>query len=472
LVNGLFDAYLAGREIYQRNRGNPGVPVNVCCAWFDEFTAQSGDYSTGEEYLEAHNQFVTKRLDSLAKMAHSEQRRKAVITSVAIEANQKRTPICEQLAEQLLALLHELHDAHHEQDPISDKRLSFGLIRMANINPLVMVAQALYRLGGYTNSRIHLCIYHSQHPLLVRSGIERRLDRLLNRNEGHKLFQEDEIRQLLNRYSETNQIVVVLATPVAEVGRDHDYDWAIVEPSSMRSNIQLAGRVRRHRKGNIKEPNLILLDTNVRHLEHGAGVPAFCRPGFESKDFKLQHHYLSELLTDDQLKVMDASSRIQERHPLQPQTNLVDLEHICLHDLMLGREVAGEQVRLPAVWWWHTRANLSGYLQRKQPFRHDPMGRLRYALLLDDDECPHFHQIMDDGTIVAQENLLKRIELEPGPRISFWGAIGYLTMLYELAQDLDMQPDFCARRFGYVDLAKDTTGQPWRHHESLGFWRE
>jgi CRISPR-associated endonuclease/helicase Cas3 len=39
----------------------------------------------------------------------------------------------------------------------------------------------------------------------------------------------------------------VLGSPVTEVGRDHDYDWAVVEPSSMRSLIQLAGRVRRHR---------------------------------------------------------------------------------------------------------------------------------------------------------------------------------------------------------------------------------
>ena len=41
----------------------------------------------------------------------------------------------------------------------------------------------------------------------------------------------------------------MLGSPVTEVGRDHDYDWAVVEPSSMRSLIQLAGRVRRHHLG-------------------------------------------------------------------------------------------------------------------------------------------------------------------------------------------------------------------------------
>ncbi|MCU7803418.1 MAG: type I-F CRISPR-associated helicase Cas3f [Candidatus Thiodiazotropha sp. (ex Lucinoma borealis)] len=472
LVSGLFDAYLAGRDIYQKNRGIPGVAANVCCAWFDEFATQSGDCALGEEYLESHKQFVTKRLSALAKIAVGEQRRRAVIAPVVIEANQARTEICEQLAKQFHTLLHELHTTHHEQDPGSGKQLSFGLIRMANINPLVMVAQALYKLGGLADNRIHLCVYHSQHPLLVRSGIESKLDRLLNRNEGCELFQDKEIRQLLDRYSEPNQIVVVLATPVAEVGRDHDYDWAIVEPSSMRSTIQLAGRVRRHRKGNVESPNMILLDTNARHLEHGVGKPAFCRPGFETKDFKLEYHHLTELLADEQLKVLDASSRIRERQTLQPQSNLVDLEHYCLRDLMLGREAEGYQVRIPAVWWWRTRANLSGHLQRKQPFRNDPLGRQRYALLLDEDELPHFYQIMEDGVKAPKNDLLIKLDLKAGPRVGFWGAVGYLDMLYELAEELSTLPELCAKRFGYVDLAENKTGWLWMYHESLGFWKE
>ncbi|MDF5828197.1 hypothetical protein P4233_11125 [Pseudomonas aeruginosa] len=67
---------------------------------------------------------------------------------------------------------------------------------------------------------------------------------------------------------------------MAEVGRDHDYDWAIVEPSSMRSIIQLAGRIRRHRSGFSGEANLYLLSRNIRSLE--GQNPAFQRPGFET----------------------------------------------------------------------------------------------------------------------------------------------------------------------------------------------
>lgn len=85
---------------------------------------------------------------------------------------------------------------------------------------------------------------------------------------------------------------IVLGSPVTEVGRDHDYDWAVVEPSSMRSLIQLAGRVRRHRAGACVEPNIAVLDTNLRHLQAPGGA-AFRWPGFEDGEtFSLASHRL------------------------------------------------------------------------------------------------------------------------------------------------------------------------------------
>lgn len=467
LVQGLFQAYLAGRDSYRRNRGTPGTTAKACCAWFDEFTTQSSEHAAGESYREAHQQFVTKRLQQLSGVAQTEQRRRAQVQPLDIKTKDRQA-ICSELATYLHKQLHELHSAHHEQDTVTDRRISFGLIRMANINPLVGVAQALYQLGGQPDCHLHLCVYHSQHPLLVRSAIEQKLDRLLNRNEGYDLFADSELRELLQQHPEKNHIFIILATPVAEVGRDHDYDWAIVEPSSMRSIIQLAGRVRRHRKGDVATPNLYLLDTNVCHLEHGGGTPAFSRPGFESSAFLLQSHRLSELLTEEQLKVIDASSRIQERQAPQPQHNLVDLEHACLHDLMLGSE---QQKRKPVIWWWQTHAHLSGYLQTKQPFRNDPDNDQRYALLLDDDERPRFHLMLPNADPVPQGNLLHKVDVVSGPNISFWGAADYLDTLNCLAEELDSEPARCAKRFGYVDLSEDRNGKGWNYHPALGFWR-
>jgi len=264
----------------------------------------------------------------------------------------------------------------------------------------------------------------------------------------------------------------VLATAVAEVGRDHDYDWAIVEPSSMRSIIQLAGRVRRHRAGPCDRPNIHLLDTNLRYLEKGAGEPAFCRPGFESKEFRLKHHRLTHLLTDDQLARIDASARIRERSPLDYATNLADLEHATLRALMLDERFDDERKCPPVDPWWTTRAALSGEMQRTQPFRYDSLGRRRYGLIPNEDGEIEFRRFEREGGTTLVDHLKHDIDLEPGPRISFWGEPDYATALETLADSLGMEPPDCAWKFGVVDLPEEGADNGWSYHAALGFSRK
>ncbi len=428
LIQGLFQAYREGRRFYQQNRGGVGQEVNVCCAWFDEFHRDASDHAEDASFAAAHEAFVEKRIK---KLADDPVRRKAIIQPFTIDQNklpkhldpdQRRQAICQTLAESLGAHMITLHGDHASTDPKTGKRVSLGLIRMANINPLVMTAQVLYRLGIAEGYRVHLCVYHSRHPLLVRSGIEKRLDRLLNRKEPAAIFRDAEMRTWLDTHPEKNHIFVVLATAVAEVGRDHDYDWAIVEPSSMRSIIQLAGRVRRHRPEKYEIPNLYLLDTNIRHLE-SPGQPAFCRPGYESDRFRLKHHHLSSLMTEEQKAVIDSSARIRERTPLCRSENLADLEHACLRSLMLGERVEGELLFRPTHWWWSTHASLSGELQRKDPFRNDPLGQQRYGLLpkKDNEEEIQFCRFEKEKPPTPVESLLHSVSLQQGPRIGFWG---------------------------------------------------
>lgn len=466
LIQGLFQAYLEGRRVFQQNRGIPGQPLNICCAWFDEFNTATSNHTHVQSFQESHRSFIDKRLKKLSK---TEIRRRGEIQPLAISPNRDREVVCSDLAVLLGQWLHVLHRRHHSIDPETGKRISFGLIRMANINPLVETARALYGFGAEENTIIHLCVYHSQHPLLVRSGIERRLDRILNRKTPEAVFQEVEIRRKLDSKSEQDHIFVVLATAVAEVGRDHDYDWGIVEPSSMRSIIQLAGRIRRHRPGPCTVPNLFLLDANVQHMVHGMSVPVFCRPGFESESFQLDRHHLSELLTTEQLEAIDASSRISERTDPQPRSNLADLEHERIRALMIGAGEAAREKILPVHLWWTTRATLSGELQRRQPFRADPLGRQRYGLLPDENDDIGFYRFERDGRLTPVNNLKHNEKLFPGPRIQFWGEPEYVEALEELADALKMETDACARRFGTLDLPAKGAEQGWNYHPALGF---
>jgi CRISPR-associated endonuclease/helicase Cas3 len=156
-------------------------------------------------------------------------------------------------------------------------------------------------------------VYHSRYSLAVRSHIENKLDAILNRKDLASIWStETGVGDILANQTSKNHIFVVLASPVAEVGRDHDYDWSIVEPSSMRSIIQLAGRVIRHREltAPLKHPNILLLNQNIKALR-GSRI-CFELPGFEMPNMVLAAHDLLKTLDAEQYNPINAIPRIRE----------------------------------------------------------------------------------------------------------------------------------------------------------------
>lgn len=464
LVQGLFQAFLEGRRAFQDSRGEPGLPLNPCCAWFDEFGAEAADCLDLAAFRTQHDTFVARRLE---KLAPQPQRRRVDVRPLAITADgegvEKRRRLCEALARELQAATLALHEDNHQTDPATGKRVSLGLIRMANIDPLVETARALTALDMPEDKCLHLCVYHSQFPLYLRAHIEQRLDRLLHRHDPGALFQDEEMRAWLRRHPEPDQIFLVLATPVAEVGRDHDYDWAVVEPSSMRSIIQLAGRVRRHRREAWEKVNIHLLSTNLKALQ--GRHPAYCRPGYESRDFPLDTYDLNRLLRPDEVARLDAAPRIRQPDPLQPRQYLADLEHAVLADLMLGTEKKRRDVTL----WWRTRAHLSGVLQRQQPFR---AGRPTepFCLLPDEDGRLRLCRVERDGGLTPNDGLRHPLTLGFGARTGGWGEMDDRAALEVLAETLEMELEDCARRFALMELPEPGNGG-WWYHPALGFSR-
>ncbi|MEO8409508.1 MAG: CRISPR-associated endonuclease Cas3'', partial [Propionivibrio sp.] len=203
----------------------------------------------------------------------------------------------------------KLHAHHHLVDPVTGKRISFGLVRMANINPAVDVAKHLST--ALPHARI--ACYHSQHFPLQRFHIERRLDALLTRKEGDAhLFTDPEVRAAISATEGNDVLFIVVATPVEEIGRDHDFDWAVIEPSSAQSIVQTAGRVNRHRLREIEQPNVAILQFNWKFLKSGGNnsKAAFTKPGLEGPD-ALYNHDLEKLFDWQTLQhKLDATARL------------------------------------------------------------------------------------------------------------------------------------------------------------------
>ena len=479
LVQGLFAAYQNGRQHYLRNRGQrPHAEREVaaiCCAWVDEFGVQQTDCADAASFGNVHQAFAKSRAQQLGQ---SEVRRKALLTPLDC-SGLAHDLIPQRFAQEAIRNVMALHKKHHSVDVQSSKRASFGLVRMANIEPLVEVALELYRLPWPEGVRVHLCVYHSQFPLLIRSAIENQLDHALNRRQPDAVFALTDIRKRLDDYPEEDHLFIVLGSPVTEVGRDHDYDWALVEPSSMRSLIQLAGRVRRHRAGECTTANIRVFETNLRHWRNGKGnegKPAYCKPGFENDQFLLQTHSLNKLMDASERDVIDARPRIVARATLQPALRLVDLEHSRMQAAMLTSSASLNT----ASWWQMAPADalLTGVLPQQQPFRFDPTQRVNLELRPDEDGDDYtLMQLLEpkggrrgETVFVAVDaSLNKRVpdEQVQGERISAWGQTEYMQALTDLAAELDISLEKCAQRFGMVTLPKYDNG--WRFHPALGF---
>lgn len=461
LVHALYDSYCSGRRAFQSVCGEPGLTLNVCCAWFDENGVEQSDHGDLTTFREAHERFVKKRVEKLAKAAPVRQAQ-----LLPVEADKATaTDAVNAIARALSPAIHSLYANHNQIHPDTGKRVSIGLVRMANIRPLVAVAKELLTKPPESNHRIHYCVYHSRHPLAVRSAMEKCLDGVLTRHDPEAIWRQEPIQKALAAHPESNHIFVVIATSVAEVGRDHDYDWAIAEPSSMRSLIQLAGRIQRHRSRTPQSPNFLILSQNYRTLSGGAIT--FEKPGFESGQFPLKSHDLHDLLAIEQYQVINAIPRITARQQLFPESNLVDLEHVHLAAKLFGSEepfVPGYAAR-----WWRHSAHWCYELQRRSRFR-ESRPDTEYLLYMEDEtEIPQFHEVGENGELKLCEKVFERVGAPCADGVSLWGDYDIASVILQLAESLDMEIGMASRKFAGVRLIG--SDQRWLYNSALGVHR-
>ena len=477
LVSSLFDAYLHGRRqfnlIHNEQKQHP-----VMTAWFDEYKTEFGEFTEKRSFLNSHKVFVSQRLQKLIK----ESIKLRIAEFLPIQKYSDK-PI-ENLAETILKGAQQLANWHHTAT--DDKTFSVGIVRMANIEPLIAVTNSLLTKTPSADARIHYCVYHSQHPLAARSAIESNLDLLLKRNPKVPITELPIVKDVLKKYPEKHHILIVLATPVAEVGRDHDYDWAIVEPSSMRSIVQLAGRVQRHRQIAVTHPNIFILTQNYRGLRKEDVV--FCKPGFEKKEkeeeqyeiklnkiykkqwLKLANHNLENILDKQFLNPITAESRI-----IEPELKeLIDLNTFCAKDFIALEHLALKLILRDKanVWWNQPHAHLYAEIQKQTPFRQSYPTQ-QYTFFVDQDtEAVTMEKWDDLGKEYLNSDKLKYFDLpDLSPQVSIWNEANLLNEITQLAEDFDLSINEACQKFATIDLRCLDDGLQWQYHPLLGVFR-
>lgn len=468
LVQALFAAYYKGREAYQQACGFSDEPLNLCCAWFDEDGSSTGQFSAPGEFSQAHRAFTEHRAKRLPTKPVLRQAQIIKVNPPSLKADDIVSSLMETIHQAML----DLHRAHH-QTCKNGKTLSLGLVRVANINPLVALAKALMTIPSPADHCIHYCVYHSQHPLAVRAHMEKHLDAAFARHDADVILQQPAIKQAIERSDRLHHLFVVLATSVVEVGRDWDADWGIIEPSSMRSLIQFAGRIQRHRQKPPAATNLVILNKNIRALRANESQrAAYCMPGFESSRFMLASHDLTTLLTPDDYHQINASPRILDRRETfrqgQPFDSLVTLEHMRTWEELLGK---GEDHPVAAQ-WWRLPVHWCGEMQRRTPFRQSQPETLFFLRMEDELDEPVFMQPDDGAAGWKEPGLFARTPLEMASGVNAWIDNDYTQVMLALAETMDRDVDWISKTFGEISLPAHEDADMWLWHPLLGVFRE
>ena len=371
LAEGMFRTYYAGLEVHNRFFSNKKDCAKLLC---DEFSTSIDTVKDDEKtsYHRQHTKFIDHRVNKLQQ--EIPLRKGSILEIPDLETTDDTKTIRNRYYQTIAKQIPILHEAHHCIDKKTGKRISFGVIRVANISTCVDLSLALYDYE-YTQVAVKIMTYHSRQLLLLRHMQEKHLDAVLKRkgalNDPVDIT-DSTLRNHLD-HSDCNDVIFVLvATPVEEVGRDHDFDWAIIEPSTFRSIIQLAGRVLRHRhvEMEITKPNIYIVNYNVKgYVEycrhHGERLTrnktiVFSHPGYESREHFLNAHDMKTLLEGTTVATrIDAIPRIVKPSVLHPQERFIDLEH-CVMEEFNGKstETTARHKNSVDKWmeeyWWLT----------------------------------------------------------------------------------------------------------------------
>ena len=471
LANALFAAYQAGRKQFTQVNGEQSETQKICCAWFDEFKKpQSALIENTTIFNNAHHAFVEKRIENLKKDASP--LRKARL--IALERGSDKLP-----SKLLASVIRQSIENLHQKNAIAidDKCVSIGLVRMANIDPLVHLSKVLLATNAPNETLIHYCIYHSQFPLLQRSKIEEQLDKALSRHDEQTWIAGSDIPKIIKAHSEKHHIFVVLATAVAEVGRDHDYDWAIVEPSSMRSIIQLAGRVQRHRKKVPLDENIHILSKNFKGLK--GKTPCFEKPGYESTKLRYASVDLTDLASEGEFKEINAISRITAPSTLSLTTetpprfkSFNELEHFSQTLRLSGSN--NEQNH--AAQWWKNEVTWCGQLQAIQPFRKS-LPSDDFNLIFTRTNKAIWQKKIPKTSPPRYENTTDIAEQQEaitmGNGVKFWGQFDLQAQVAKLVQLTGDSEAFVLKRFTHLALKKldENSDVQWQYHNKLGIYK-
>ena len=442
LAEGMASAYQRGWAEYARKHGKKS---QVLCCFVDEFNTStkliqsyiehSNENKFRLDFIQHHFEFIKTRIN---KLTNEDCPRKGEIVYI-----NERTESCffDSINKEILSL----HNRHSEKDPKTQKNISFGLVRFSNIKQCIMFGRCIFNKEIDKNTEVKCIIYHAREVMLIRHEKEKYLDRILCRKNPKEIFSDSIIRKHIDNSNKDNLIFIVISSPIEELGRDHDFDWAIIEPASYRSIIQTAGRVLRHRDKSINNANIGILQFNYNAIKDDSRV-CYCNPGFESEKYKLNSHDISQLINEeDLLKGINSVSRINIVDNSNQPNDFISLEHRHLFDIMEEKQKC---VADDLSSYYSTPVFLTAFNQKYHPFRKESKPSIELILIQKDDKFDFYE---DSGVELIKKTLTYGIEFEKNEENSSdWLNIKYSSIVNKESELLELSKDQIQKKFGVV----------------------
>jgi CRISPR-associated endonuclease/helicase Cas3 len=277
LAQALFAAYRRG---YVEHCALFDKPLRVYAGWFAD-GAQAQDcvklIACAEEaaFAAAHREFAEALASRLQSLPPKRSIRRFAEPGALTE---------EALFAAVFEACLELHRAHHTADAKTGRRFSIGAVQWGRVRPCIDFARYAANRAAEEGVEHFILCHHARFFLAVREAIEQDLDAMLRRKDDpDKPLQHKRIREILESGAAAD-VVAIISTTLESTGRDHDFDWGVAEPTSARTLVQFAGRIRRHREIEAGAADtLIVMAYPLRHIENrGANRPSYRWPGPET----------------------------------------------------------------------------------------------------------------------------------------------------------------------------------------------
>ena len=379
-----------------------------------------------------------------------------------------------------------LHRNHHLYDTESGKEISFGVIRFANIDPCVAFAKYLCKSTLPQNTEVKVMVYHSRQTLLMRHEQELYLDTILKRHgenpQTPAILNDSQIRKHINNTHATKLIFIVVCTPAEEVGRDHDYDWALIEPSSWRSIIQMSGRVNRHRYMEINTPNIGIMQYNFRCFKakdknstnDGKKCLYYIKPGYEVLKPAMPYHDIYKLLPswNGVINAADRLAMVDTKNISDLGNIMAGYEHKVMKDLLLSKKEPDSMLVYPNNYW-----DLSAITQKLSGFR-EGMPTINLTLTQSSKGMKDFSFCILDKyknwTEVESIYNISNTSLQDLQSYSsrLWLVRDYYATVEKYAEIYNLQTTDVMDRFGVIGLPESRDTVNWIYSDTFGMYKE